>query len=216
MIQQNTEEEAPQLKQTAPNKSSEILMKSRNLVLEIHLGLRYEDSHPVVSVDQSIPLPSILEPMFVKDGAKTVEGIVRMLGVDTFERMVREFFLSKADEMYTTNKFVEHKTLVDTLKDDQAILELDQGSGGAQKILVKPIVSEETNLIVEMEDVEDDVHEQEVPEEYQLDDGEEEEPKAELVETQISEVPPPKPPTPSPQTSTGTVLNNSSRKPIIR
>ena len=216
MIQQNTEEEAPQLKQTAPNKSSEILMKSRNLVLEIHLGLRYEDSHPVVSVDQSIPLPSILEPMFVKDGAKTVEGIVRMLGVDTFERMVREFFLSKADEMYTTNKFVEHKTLVDTLKDDQAILELDQGSGGPQKILVKPIVSEETNLIVEMEDVEDDVHEQEVPEEYQLDDGEEEEPKAELVETQISEVPPPKPPTPSPQTSTGTVLNNSSRKPIIR
>lgn len=214
MIQKNTEEEAPQLKQTAPNKSSEILMKSRNLVLEIHLGLRYEDSHPVVSVDQSIPLPSILEPMFVKDGAKTVEGIVQMLGVDTFERMVREFFLSKADEMYTTNKFVEHKTLVDTLKDDQAILELDQGSGGTQKILVKPIVSEETNLIVEMEDAEDDAHE--VPEEYQLDDGEGDQLKAELVETQISEVPPPKPPTPSPQTSTGTVLNNSNRKPIIR
>lgn len=165
-----------------------VTVKSKDLILEIHLNLKTANNKKVVAVEHNIPLTAILEPMFIKDGAKKIEQIVNMLGVEVFNTMVRDFFLNKVEDMHKTQNFIEHKTLIDTIQDNQSIIEINNADGSKeQKVLVKPVISEETNLIVELEETAN-----EVPDEYQLNDGEENLiPDIEMTEQQLTEVKPP-------------------------
>jgi hypothetical protein len=187
-----------------------VTVKSKDLILEIHLNLKTANNKKVVAVEHNIPLTAILEPMFIKDGAKKIEQIVNMLGVEVFNTMVRDFFLNKVEDMHKTQNFIEHKTLIDTIQDNQSIIEINNADGSKeQKVLVKPVISEETNLIVELEETTN-----EVPDEYQLNDGEENLiPDIEMTEQQLTEVKPtePKPPNVVTNAALGGIIDNSSR-----
>lgn len=195
-----------------PEELKEVVVKSKDLILDIHLNLKTANNKKVVAVEHNIPLTAILEPMFIKDGAKKIEQIVNMLGVEVFNTMVRDFFLNKVEDMHKTQNFIEHKTLIDTIQDNQSIIEINNADGSKeQKVLVKPVISEETNLIVELEETEN-----EVPDEYQLNDGEENLiPDIEMTEQQLTEVKPPeskpKPPNVVTNAALGGIVDNSSR-----
>lgn len=196
-----------------PEELKEVVVKSKDLILDIHLNLKTANNKKVVAVEHNIPLTAILEPMFIKDGAKKIEQIVNMLGVEVFNTMVRDFFLNKVEDMHKTQNFIEHKTLIDTIQDNQSIIEINNADGSKeQKVLVKPVISEETNLIVELEETTAN----EVPDEYQLNDGEENLiPDIEMTEQQLTEIKPPeikpKPTNPSTNSALGGIVDNSSR-----
>lgn len=47
-----------------------VTVKSKDLILEIHLNLKTANNKKVVAVEHNIPLTAILEPMFIKAAPK--------------------------------------------------------------------------------------------------------------------------------------------------
>ena len=142
----------------AKNKTPNI--KSKDLVLGIHLSLRSVNNRSVADVNHTIPLTSILEPMFIKDGAKRIEQIVEMLGTSVFNTLVRNYFTDQVELTHIPQTFSDNKIVIDTLTDGHEKLALENSE--AENL--RPVVSDETNLVVELEDV--DKPQEEIPEEY--------------------------------------------------
>lgn len=187
----------------AKNKTPNI--KSKDLVLGIHLSLRSVNNRSVADVNHTIPLTSILEPMFIKDGAKRIEQIVEMLGTSVFNTLVRNYFTDQVELTHIPQTFSDNKIVIDTLTDGHEKLALENSE--AENL--RPVVSDETNLVVELEDV--DKPQEEIPEEYDLEDEPEDNsakiPNIEMTKETIKPtIPPPNP----------TIVDNSNRKPQIR
>ena len=93
-------------------------MSKKTLILHINLQLKAEDAEEaVVNVKQTVPLESILEPVFINDGAKFIENLVKLLGTDCFNNLTRAYFANQIEQFNAPKDLLEHKTVIDTLPD---------------------------------------------------------------------------------------------------
>ena len=71
----------------------------KSVKLKINLEL-VEKHGSIAHVNQAIILPYLKEPAFVKGAYKQIENTLKLVGVDLFKRLVRQYFLNLADNFY--------------------------------------------------------------------------------------------------------------------
>lgn len=80
-------------------KENKITIDSNSVVLNVNLEL-LDSTGSVAKVDQSITLPFIKEPAFVKGAYNQIESTLNAVGVDMFKRMVKYYCMNLVHTYY--------------------------------------------------------------------------------------------------------------------
>jgi hypothetical protein len=80
-------------------KENKITIDSNSVVLNVNLEL-LDSTGSVAKVNQSITLPFIKEPAFVKGAYNQIESTLNAVGVDMFKRMVKYYCMNLVHSYY--------------------------------------------------------------------------------------------------------------------
>lgn len=108
-------------KQQSTSNSSFNDIDDKSVKLKIDLEL-VEKNGSIAHVNQSIILPYLKEPAFVKGAYKQIENTLNLVGVDLFKRLVRQYFLNLADNFYSDQNMSASDLLLPTSMDSKMVV----------------------------------------------------------------------------------------------
>ena len=117
------------------NNSEEVVPCSKvaahDLRLNIHLSLS-DSTGEVAVINQEVDLPGLLYPSFLPDAYNQVDRTLQVLGVDYFQKLVKNYLFKKLDNTFTGESkalFSDTKTLIASEEQLESAIS-ENGPGG--------------------------------------------------------------------------------------